>query len=109
MALTSRGSRRIVVDGTVYRWRIRRKPSYSQGLAETPLTYAIDQPDSGGTVLVVKTDQPHPDNWFNRPTTPITPADVANDIRTALTQGWSPSRPGKPHLVDYSANFASEP
>lgn len=32
MALGRRGSRRIVVDGTAYRWRLRRSPTYFQGL-----------------------------------------------------------------------------
>ncbi len=31
MALNKKGSRRIIVDGIEYRWRIRRKPSYHAG------------------------------------------------------------------------------
>ncbi len=109
MALVRKGSRRIVVDGTVYRWRIRHKPSYCQGLAWTPLSYAVEQVDSAGTVLVVKTGQPHPSNWINAPAAPVRPADVANGIRAALAHGWSPSRPGKPFVVDRSAGFVSAP
>jgi hypothetical protein len=30
MALAVKGSRLIIVDGTVYRWRLRRTPSYNQ-------------------------------------------------------------------------------
>jgi hypothetical protein len=33
MALGRKGARRIVVDGTAYRWRLRRRPTYLQGLA----------------------------------------------------------------------------
>lgn len=33
MALVRKGARRIVVDGTAYRWRLRRRPTYCQGLA----------------------------------------------------------------------------
>ena len=109
MALVRKGSRRIVVDGIVYRWRIRHKPSYCQGLAWTSLNYAVEQVDSAGTVLVVKTGQPHPSNWVNAPMAPIRPADVANDIRAALSRGWSPSCPGKPFVVDRSADFVSGP
>ena len=28
MAIGRKGSRRIVVDGTTYRWRLRRRPTY---------------------------------------------------------------------------------
>jgi hypothetical protein len=107
MALARKGSRRIVVDGTVYRWRVRHKPSYCQGLAWTPLSYAVEQADSTGAVLVVRTSQPHPSNWINAPAAPVRPADVASSIRTALANGWSPTCPGKPFVVDQSAGFIS--
>ncbi|GHH37432.1 hypothetical protein [Lentzea cavernae] len=109
MALARKRSRRIIVDGTVYRWRVRHKPTYCQGLAWTPLSYAVEHFDSAGTVLVVKTSQPHPSNWINAPTAPVRPADVANSIRTALAAGWSSSCPGKPFVVDQSAGFVSAP
>ena len=38
MALVRKGSRQIVVDGTAYRWRLRGRPTYSQGLAWSPCT-----------------------------------------------------------------------
>lgn len=108
MALARKGSRRIVVDGTVYRWRIRHKPSYSQGLTWEPLTYAVEQVDTAGTVLVVKTSQPHPSNWIGAPAVAVTPADVADGIRTALARGWSPGSPGKPFVVEESADQKPE-
>ncbi len=37
VALNKRGSRPIVVDGNRYRWLIRRKPTYSQGLTWSPM------------------------------------------------------------------------
>ncbi|MEU3189786.1 hypothetical protein ABZ686_03910 [Streptomyces sp. NPDC006992] len=42
MTLNKKGSRLITVDGIEYRWRIRRKPSYMQGLCWTPMTYAVE-------------------------------------------------------------------
>lgn len=107
MALARKRSRRIIVDSTIYRWRVRNKPTYCRGLAWTPLSYAVEQVDCAGTVLVVKTSQPHPSNWINAPAAPVTPTDVANSIRTALATGWSPSCPGKPFVIDRSAGFAS--
>jgi hypothetical protein len=34
MTLPRKGSRPITVDGVAYRWIVRRKPSYSQGIVE---------------------------------------------------------------------------
>ncbi len=34
MAIPKRGSRNIVVNGESYRWYMRRRPTYSQGLCE---------------------------------------------------------------------------
>ena len=43
MAIPIKGSRRIVVDGTAYRWRIRRKPTRIQADygCGSPLTFAV--------------------------------------------------------------------
>ncbi|MFJ6184806.1 hypothetical protein [Streptomyces sp. NPDC092295] len=62
MALNKKGSRRITVDGIEYRWRIRRKPSYMQGLCWTPLTYAVEAASGSqpGTTLIVTSGQAHP-------------------------------------------------
>jgi hypothetical protein len=57
MALVRRGSRRIVVDGTVYRWRLRGRPAYFQGLAWSPCTFAVEHADTPGTTLVVTTSR----------------------------------------------------
>ncbi|SCK10016.1 hypothetical protein YUWDRAFT_00455 [Streptomyces sp. AmelKG-D3] len=42
MALIRKGSRQIVVDGTAYRWRLRGRPTYFQGLAWSPCTFAVE-------------------------------------------------------------------
>ncbi|WP_327281506.1 MULTISPECIES: hypothetical protein [unclassified Streptomyces] len=107
MALVKKGSRLITVDGTTYRWRLRRRPTYDQGLAVSPLAYAVEHAESPGTTLVVTTNQPHPSNWFGTHGSPVLPARVADDIRTALTAGWSPASPGAPFRLDQSAGFTS--
>jgi hypothetical protein len=48
VALVRKGSRRIVVDGTVYRWRLRGRPTYDQGLAKSPCTFAVEHADTPG-------------------------------------------------------------
>ncbi|MFD9151301.1 hypothetical protein [Streptomyces diastaticus] len=109
MAIGRKGSRRIVVDGTAFHWRLRRRPTYNQALCDTPCTYAVQHADSPGTTLVVTTNQPHASNWFGAPGTPVLPRDVAAAITAALCQGWSPTHPGSPIRLDQSAGFASDP
>ena len=38
MAIPKKGSRLITVDGTGFRWRVRRKPTYCQGNSRGPMT-----------------------------------------------------------------------
>jgi hypothetical protein len=102
VALTRKGSRQIIVDGDTYRWRIRHKPTYSQGNGWTPLTFAVEDAATPGTTLVVRTGQPHPSNWLGLPATPIHPADVARAIRIARARGWLPLANGSPFIVDLS-------
>ncbi|MFD4693226.1 hypothetical protein [Streptomyces sp. NPDC058463] len=105
MALIKRGSRLMNVDGTAYRWRLRGRPTYDQRLVWSPLAYAVERADTPGTTLVVTTNQPHPSNWFGTQGSPILPAQVADSIRTALTDGWTPESPGSPFHLDQSAGF----
>ncbi|MEU9417419.1 hypothetical protein [Streptomyces sp. NPDC051000] len=107
MALVAKGSRFITVDGTTYQWRLRGRPTYDQGLVQSPLTYAVGHAEAAGTTLVVTTNQPHPSNWFGAQGSPVLPAQVADSIRTALTAGWTPENPGSPFHLDQSAGFVS--
>ncbi|WP_028815214.1 hypothetical protein [Streptomyces flavidovirens] len=107
MALVKKGSRLITVDGMTYRWRLRGRPTYDQGLVRSPLTYAVEHADASGTTLVVTTNKPHPSNWFGTQGSPILPGQVADSIRTALSDGWTPEGPGSPFHLDQSAGFVS--
>ncbi|MGW1324556.1 hypothetical protein [Streptomyces antibioticus] len=60
MAVGRKGARRIVVDGTAYRWRLRRRPTYCQALAWAACAFAVEHAETPGTTLVITTDQPHP-------------------------------------------------
>lgn len=71
MALVKKGSRLINVDDTTYRWRLRGRPTYDQGLVHSPLTYAVEHADNPGTTLVITTNQPHPSNWFGTLSSPV--------------------------------------
>ncbi|MFD8118483.1 hypothetical protein [Streptomyces microflavus] len=107
MALVKKGSRHITVDGRIYRWRIRRRPTYCQALVWSPLTYAVEYAETPGTTLVVTTNQPHPSNWFDVPASPVLPAQVADTVRTARAHGWTPETPGPPFQFDQSEGFVS--
>lgn len=109
MALGGKGARRVVVDGTVYRWRLRRRPTYGQALCRTPCTFAVEHADLPGTTLVVITNQPHAGNWFGRQAKPVLPSDVAHVIELALRQGWTPKAPGSPFHLGWSAGFTPSP
>ncbi|KAF5994572.1 hypothetical protein ACIQWL_18120 [Streptomyces mirabilis] len=105
MALVRKGSRRIVVDGRAYRWRLRGRPTYSEGLAWSPCTFAVEHADNPGTTLVVTTNQPHPSNWIGREAEPVLPSGVAAAVRLALRAGWTPTAPGSAFRLDQSAGF----
>ena len=107
MALVKKGSRLITVDGITYRWRLRGRPTYEQALVHSPLTYAVELADTPGTTLVITTDQPHPSNWFGSQGSPVLPSQVADTIRTALTGGWTPERPGSPFHLNQPARAAA--
>jgi hypothetical protein len=107
MALGRKGTRRIVVGGTAYRWRLRHRPTYFQGLAWSPCTFAVQHADTSGTTLVVTTNRPHLSNWLGRAAKPVLPSHVAQAIERGLREGWTPMDPGSPfHL---SADFEPSP
>lgn len=107
MALVRKGSRRIVVDGTVYRWRLRGRPTYFQGLAWSPCTFAVEHADTPAAALVVTTSQLHPSNWIGREAEPVLPSGVAAAVRLALREGWTPTAPGSAFHLDQSVGFTA--
>ncbi|WP_405992286.1 hypothetical protein [Streptomyces sp. NBC_00986] len=109
MAVPRKGSRSITVGGTTYRWRLRRRPTYSQALAWSPCTFAVEHADEAGTTLVVTTDHPHPSNWLGHEPKSVLPSDVARAIERALREGWTPTSPGSPFHLDLSTGFTPSP
>lgn len=92
--MVRKGSRRIVVDGTVYCWRLRVRPTYFQGLAWSPCSFVVEHADTPGMALVGTIDQPHPSNWIGREAEPVLPSGVTGAVRLALREGWTPTAPG---------------
>jgi hypothetical protein len=90
VALAVKGSKLITVDRTVYRWRMRRNPTYGQECLGIPLTFAVELVGARGTVLAVTVpDVSHPASLV----ADSRPALVAAVIRTALGRGWEPAAP----------------
>jgi hypothetical protein len=102
VAIPKKGSRLISVDHVVYRWKVRHKPSYEQGRGHSPLSFAVERTQEPGSVLVVQMPSARLDNWMALPGKPVLPALVEQVIRTALTNGWRPDRPGHPFTLNAS-------
>lgn len=94
MAIPKKGSRLITVDGTVFRWRVRRKPTYCQGNSWGPMTFAVELAGASGRVLLVSLPCSRPDAWWGKRTMAIRPALVTATIRMALNHGWDPRQAG---------------
>ena len=101
MAIRKTGSRKIVVDGEAYLWRVRQKPTYSQGIEDVfwktgnGFAVAIQHADGTGTTLVARFRRPRPDNWLGQKSQPVLPNEIAEAIRRAIEQGWQPRLKGK--------------
>ena len=110
MALAVKGSRLITVDGTVYRWRMRRNPTYGQQCLGSPLTFAVELAGARGTVLAVTVpDVSHPASLVAGSSLIVRPALVTAVIRTALGRGWQPAAPGAPFRLSLaSADLPAE-
>ncbi|MEU8380346.1 hypothetical protein [Streptosporangium sp. NPDC048865] len=108
MAIPKKGSRLIGVDGTAYRWRIRHRPTYSQGNGWGPLTYAVEPAEGRGRVLLVKLPCSRPDAWLGERTTTVGPALVAATVRGALDRGWDPSQTGSAFVFDLTEGDLSD-
>lgn len=94
MSIPRKGSRRIFVASTAYRWAIRSRPTYSQGLGHGNLTFAVELEGGGRATLLVTMDASRPDNWIMAEASIVTPSVVERAIGLALQQGWRPSDAG---------------
>jgi hypothetical protein len=100
MALARKGSRLLTLDSVTYRWKVRRKPSHSQGIAQSPLSFAVELADQPAGRLVVLLPIARPDNWLNAPSGVATPGVVARYVAAAVEAGWVPARRGPVFKVD---------
>jgi hypothetical protein len=99
VAMPSKGSRLITVDGRPYRWRVRKRPTYSQGIAQSPLSFAVEAAHGRGAVLVVTAPVAHPGNWMGDLSGAVTPAVVAVMVLQARSDGWRADQAGPAHHI----------
>ena len=90
MTIPSKGARRIVVDGTPFRWSVRSRPTYSQGLAQSGLTLAGEHAEGPGCTLHLRLPTVRTDNWLHHPGYVVQPSDVARWVQLAIRRGWDP-------------------
>jgi hypothetical protein len=109
MATRKAGSQNLVVDGVVYRWRIRRRATFLQSdYGHGTLHVAVELAERPGAVLLLNTQRPHPADWGTKHVTPVRPSDVARWVREALVAGWLPSQPGPQFRIVTSGDARPE-
>ncbi|MFE6056755.1 hypothetical protein ACFQ6N_38970 [Kitasatospora sp. NPDC056446] len=102
MALAKKGSRRIVVDGVEYRWRLSSR-HWCCDYDPSTLGYAVEDAERPGTTLVVETGRPSVFEPGPTPAELVLPREVAAGIRAARSDGWTPRRDGSPFKLHFSA------
>jgi hypothetical protein len=102
MAIRRRGARQLVVEAVAYRWSVRPRPTYSQAIGASPLSFAVELASSGGTTLVVTVHSQRADSWVSEKRSVVTPALVERAVRQALRQGWRPAENGAPYALSLS-------
>ena len=90
-----------MVDGVSYRWSVRPRPTYSQGVGASPLSFAVVGDDVQGSTLVVRMGTDRLDSWVTPLGVPVTPVIVEKAIRRAVSAGWRAHQNGKSFLLDF--------
>lgn len=111
-----KGSRRIVVDGTAYRWRVARSgPGAPVGQPLVVVVVGADGENAFRRPLRVTLGDVRPVGYCCPPCVvlaadaePATPERVAGAIRRALALGWDPGGTGGPLDLDHREHRASK-
>lgn len=104
MAISKKGTRKIVVDGKAFLWKIRRKPTYCQEMGWTNMLIAVQYAEyDQGCSLILNLPYGRPGNIKGLATIQVTPHLVQSYIREVIICGWTFDKPGVPyeHEVHY--------
>lgn len=94
MTIRQKHSRKICVDGTYYRWVVRDRPTYLQGVGASNLSVAVEQAEAPDCVLRIVLPAKRKDNWLLVPGYVVKPNDLSRWIPKALAAGWVPNKRG---------------
>ena len=101
MAIPKKGSRKIIVDGIEYRWRVRWKPTYSQSTCNSNLMAAVELYENPQNILSIEFPWIRYDAWIGVAEQPVTPSIIETCIKNALNQGWNPAEKSKTFKFNY--------
>lgn len=94
MTIRQKHSRRICIEGIHYRWVVRDRPTYLQGVGMSNLSVAVEQTDAPECVLRIVVPVARKDNWLLAPGYVIKPSDLSRWIPKVLAAGWEPGKRG---------------
>ena len=100
MTLPQKGSRLINLHGVDYRWAIRKKPTYSEGIGESNLTAAVELKNSPKSTLLITFNKLRSDSWVSLENVSATPKKIVECIEKALLEGWQPDVSGQNFQVE---------
>jgi hypothetical protein len=101
MAISKKYSRRIVVDGIAYRWRVPPEVEYDQTGHDGLVIVNVWLEEGAGQTLRLLGSS-HPMRNAAEPASVITPQRVAAGIRAALLAGWQPTGPNGTFRLELS-------
>lgn len=101
MGVPRKGSRRLNLDGVVYRWCVRGNHGRSRGASPVRLTLTcqrdVERPGRPlQVVLVGKSVASAPPDEGRTTVVPLGPRDVRSILAYALRAGWDPMEAGAP-------------
>jgi len=100
MAIPKKGSRKIVVDDVIYRWRIRWKPTYDQDCHDHCLCAAVELYENPQNVLHIAFSWARYNKLYPPfELEPVTPKHIEAAVKDALKEGWSPTGTGNFQVV----------
>ncbi len=94
MTLPKKGARSISIDGVLYRWSVRHKPTYVQGIGQSHMSVAVEREDAPQQTLRIVLPAFRCDNWLLLPGYVVKPSDIARWVPKALAAGWVPDMRG---------------
>lgn len=101
MALPKKGNRKITIDGEVFIWKIRKRPTYNEVLG---VSYAIPiQHIDGGQILLANMGYCrgyNAKNGFTVNEFPVTPSMIEECIRKGIECGWKYKETSTPLELD---------